>query len=415
MKVLFINRYAWPDQSATARMLEDVSLHLARRGWNVEIWSSNQLYDDPNAKLPKCETREGIRYRRISTTRFGRANLFLRSIDFISFYIGLFFTLRSGSENSDWIVYKTDPPLLAVISRLTLYGKSVKQIHWSQDVFPEILYPRDKESSRNLSFRALRSMRNWGITKTERFIVLGEAMKDTFVRQGISPEKIEIIPNWAHGKKIFSVPHQSNPLRQKWNLQDAFVVGYSGNLGRVHDVETLILAIPGLMELANVHFVFIGGGTGLEPLQKTIRSAEEGGSSSILSQTGKFRFYPLQPDPVLHQSLSLSDIHLVSLAPAYSSWVFPSKIYGIMAAGRPILFIGDSQSEPARFIKDNELGRCVPTGDPYALIEAVRYYRDHPESTRETGIRARALFEKSYDFPHAMERWEAALDHGKTH
>jgi glycosyltransferase involved in cell wall biosynthesis len=194
-------------------------------------------------------------------------------------------------------------------------------------------------------------------------------------------------------------------MRREWGLEGKFVVGYSGNLGRAHDIATLLDAIERLekrLEAATVEIVwlFVGGGVNRRRLRQEVDRRQL--RSVIL------RDY--QPRERLAESLSAVDVHLVSLRPSLEGLIQPSKIYGIMASGRPAIFIGEAEGETARLLARHDCGATVAEGDGEQLAATVvRLALDAPERAR-LGNNARLAFEANYEKGIAVVRWIKMLD-----
>src|SRR5687767_7424742 len=207
-------------------MASDLAFHLASRGWEVEAIASRQRYDDADARLPKLEIVNGVTITRVATTRFGRSFLPGRAIDYLTFYLGAFVAIRKHRDAV--IVAMTDPPLLSVIAALG----SRRVGNWVQDLFPEVA-----EALGMRALRLLRPIRNWSLRRARANVVLGELMAARVPGS-------TVIHNWADAS-LQPVPREKAQL----------TVGYSGNLGRAHEVETILAA---MQMLPDVRFVFTG-------------------------------------------------------------------------------------------------------------------------------------------------------------
>jgi glycosyltransferase involved in cell wall biosynthesis len=238
--------------------------------------------------------------------------------------------------------------------------------------------------------------------------VLGERMADRLAHLGVAGDRIRIIANWADGRAIAPVRHSANALRTDWQLGDAFVVGYSGNLGRAHEIETLLEAIAilerprkgaTLVDEPRILWLFIGSGALFGPLRAEVARR---GLASV-------RFKPYQQSERLAESLSAADVHLVLLRPELEGLIVPSKVYGICAAGRPTIFVGDGDGEIARLVDRHRCGRTVAVGDGAGLAQAVVALAADPAGCRHMGERARRAFEAEFDMAIAVARWEQLL------
>jgi glycosyltransferase involved in cell wall biosynthesis len=189
-------------------------------------------------------------------------------------------------------------------------------------------------------------------------------------------------------------------LRREWQLGDEFVVEYSGNLGRVHEFETLLDAARRLRSEGDVRFLVVGRGPRLAEVQA--RVAAEG--------LPNFRFEPHQDRARLSESLGVGDVHISVLRPEFEGLVHPSKLYGIMAAGRPTIFVGRVTGETARILEEADAGLAVECGDGAALAAAILRLKGDFTGRTAMGARARRAFETRYDMPIALDRWRALLD-----
>ncbi|HJQ40646.1 MAG TPA: glycosyltransferase family 4 protein [Thermoanaerobaculia bacterium] len=366
-RVVFVNRYFHPDHSATSQMASDLAFHLASRGWEVAAITSRQRYDDARANL-RSGTEDGVRIERIWSTRFGRAGLIGRAFDYATFYLSAFFAIRREirRERGATIIAMTDPPLLSVVAALA----SRDVVNWTQDLFPEV--------AQALGIRVPRfvqRIRDWSLRKARANVVLGELMARRV-------PKATVIHNWA-GAAGFSPP-ENGRLKP---AAPRFVVGYSGNLGRAHDAETIAAAIR---LLPDVKFVFTGGGAKL---------------SLIRDLNVEIRPYVAREQ--LEVSLSSVDVHLVSLLPQLEGLIVPSKFYGVLAVGRPVIFLGARDGELARVIEESRCGLVAETADQ--LASAIRELKENPEEAEAMGSRGRALYLARFAPEHAFAAWERVL------
>ena len=194
-------------------------------------------------------------------------------------------------------------------------------------------------------------------------------------RTGMSPEKVTISPNWAPAGLEVQSPSAADGLRQAWGLEGKFVVAYSGNLGRVHDLEPVLDIAAQLQEDPGVAFVFIGGGAQRPALEAAARARG----------LGQVHFHPAQPRRDLARTLALGDLHLVTLLPGCPELVFPSKLYGIAAVGRPVAFIGPADCELASVVATHDFGRAFTRDAVADVVHFIRELRAQPEVRRRLG------------------------------
>jgi glycosyltransferase involved in cell wall biosynthesis len=396
MRVACVNRFFWPDHSATSQLLADLAFHLAAHGSVVTVVTSRQRYDDAAATLASRELERGVEIIRVWSTRFGRAGLLGRAIDYLSFYLSAFVALLFYIRAGDVVLSKTDPPMLGVLAAVLARVRRIHRVNWLQDVFPEVAQAAGLRVAGGAVGRIVCSVRDWSLRGATN-VVLGERMKSLLQARGVS--SLVVLPNWADGAAIRPLAAADNPLRADWHLAGRFVVGYSGNLGRVHDSSAIIDAAERLRNDPSVVFLFIGGGKESDALRRAVSLQ---GLTNVV-------FRPYQPREALAHSLSLPDVHLVSLRAEFEGMVVPSKVYGVMAAGCPCIFIGDEDGEVARMLREGECGRTVPATDGAALVAAIISLRDDPAVCHAMGEAARRMFDARFDLPVALARWDQVL------
>ena len=398
MKIIFLNRYFYPDHSATSQLLSDLAFHMAKTGTPVYVITSRQTYDDPDSLLPGKDSVQGVGVIRVWTTRFGRRSLPGRTLDYLTFYLSATWCLFALVKPGDVVVAKTDPPLISVVAAMVAKVRGAKLINWIQDLFPEVagaLYVGGIGRLAGL----LRSVRNWSLRTASKNVVIGEGMAKKLAGEGIKPDAIQVIHNWADGRAIQPVDRDKNDLSREWNLQDAFIVGYSGNIGRVHEFDTILDAAEQLRSAKNIVFLFIGGGAQRDRIEEEARRR---GLENIV-------FKPYQPREQLALSLTVPDIHLISLQPSLEGLIVPSKFYGIAAAGRPTIFVGDQNGEIPRILRETGSGCTVSIGDSVGLANRIQGMLRNNNETLNMGTRARLVFDQRFDQRHAFAAWEELL------
>jgi glycosyltransferase involved in cell wall biosynthesis len=212
---------------------------------------------------------------------------------------------------------------------------------------------------------------------------------------GIPAHKLVQVSNWADGKRLWSIERQENTFLAEHQLQDRFVVMYSGNLGAVHEFATIAAVIQGLRSEKQICFCFIGEGC---QKQRLVEAAQREGWENVL-------FLPYQTKEALRFSLTAGDVHLVSLRPDMAGLSVPSKLYGILAVGRPVIFIGPEESEVARVIRDGNCGYVIRPGDVQSAMQALLACYHDRIPLKQRGQAAQAHFQRFYDRPVATEKF----------
>jgi|SRR5208283_2447656 len=399
-KVIFVNRYFHPDQSATSQILTDLAKGLAARGFDVHIVCSRQLYDEPAARLVHDEMLFGVHVHRVATTRFGRSRLPGRTVDYASFYLSCTLKLLRLVCRGDVLVAKTDPPLMSILAAPIAHAKRAALINWQQDVFPEVASQLGANPLPDWLDRLLKRVRDASLRKAKVNVLIGERMREYLAGRGIPSSKLCVIENWANADAIQPKPTAASTLRARLGLANRFVVCYSGNMGRAHEFETLLAAAHALKETSSFVFLIIGSGAKMDALKGAVTE----------SALDNFLFLPYQPHESLEDSLAAADVHLVSLLPALEGLIVPSKLYGILAAGRPLIFIGDADGEVSRVIHRARCGRVVGVRDAKSLVDLLRSFAADFNGRVEMGARAREILRKEFSLEHAIKRWAALIE-----
>ncbi len=397
-KLIFVNRYYAPDRSATSQLLTELAEVLAQSGDYVAVVSSRQRYDAATAQLPSRELRNGVKVFRVWTTTFGRSSLFGRLLDYVTFYSSSFFLLLRMVRRDDYIIAKTDPPLMSVVAAGVVVLRRARLINWIQDLFPEVAVRLGLGAVSRVE-PVLRWLRNASLKRAETNVVLSDGMRDILISEGVPSERIVVISNWSDGKEIIPRPVRGNPLRGEWGLGDFFVVAYSGNMGRAHRFGALLDAAAALQGDEGIRFLFVGDGAKRPEIEAEV------GARALRNVV----FKPFQDRSILGMSLAVADIHVTSLAAPLEGLIVPSKVYGILAAGVPILHMGDPNGEIGAMVTRYDCGCAVSDNDHRAIVTYIEKMYADPVKRMEQGMNARRLFDERFDKSCAIAAWKKIL------
>jgi colanic acid biosynthesis glycosyl transferase WcaI len=389
-RIIFVNRFYWPDEPATGQLLTDLAESLASSRLRIVIVTSHP----GGASVPLRETRRGVEIFRVRGSRLGKKSLIKRAIDFASFLLGARREIVRIAQSGDTLVTLTDPPLLGAALAGLAKRKRLRLIHWVQDVFPEVAMATGHGFT-----SCFRSWRDRAWRNAAGCVVLGEDMASLLRERGVSAGQIHVIPNWAP-EGLRPLPAEAaQGLRARWALQGKLVVVYSGNLGRVHDFSAIAPLAEALRAETDIAFVFIGDGAQRSRLEADIRAR---GLTAV-------HFHPAQPRDQLAETLALGDVHLVTLRNGCERLVFPSKLYGIAALGRPVIFIGPRDCEVAQIIEGNHFGTAFQTTDIARIASEIRALRDDLAHRAALGRSAADFCEREGRLSHASARWLTVL------
>lgn len=398
MRAIFLNRFYWPDEPATAQLLTDLAEALAARNLPVIVITSHP----GGPAVPADETRQGVRILRVRGSRWAaRLGLLGKTADCGSFYLAALWRLAVTARRGDTVVAMTDPPLLGLGAWVIAGLRQTRLVHWAQDIYPELAV----ELAGQRWLRCLRPLRNLAWRRADRCVTLGSDMAAVLAEAGVPGEKISVAPNWAPTGPTPQSAHAAHALRAAWGLTGKFVVAYCGNLGRVHDLAPVLAVAQALRDEPRILFLFVGAGA----QRATLRAdAARLGLANV-------QFRPPQPRAQLAATLALGDAHLVTLLPGCERYVFPSKLAGVAAIGRPVVFIGPPGSEIARLITapHHAFGYAFQRTATAAIAAALRALAaDHALSTRLGATAAEFAAAIGGPAP-AARRWHAWLAPGE--
>nr|CRH06482.1 GT4 [Candidatus Magnetococcus massalia] len=400
-RIIFVNRFFSPDHSATSQILSDLAFHLAEVSageQTIHVITSRQTYEQ-SERLAKEEVLQGVQVHRVGGFNFGRQRLWGRLLDYLSFYLMAMIQMFKLARRGDYLISKTDPPLLSIIGLVVSRIRGCRQINWVQDLFPEVAQALLPNLPWRLLAPPLRGLRNLSLRHADHNVVIGSRMQERLLAEDVHPERITVIENWSIAPLQAPPDRMENLYRSRWNLNDTFILGYSGNMGRAHLFEAMIHAAKASQEREDIQWIFIGGG----PKRAEVERA-------LAPQRGKnVQFHPYQPREKLHHSLSLPDMHLVSLEPEMEGLIFPSKFVGTLQAGRGVLFIGDPDGEMARLIREGECGLVFAPDDDAKLLQALFDLATDPERYQRYGRNALKLGQEHYSRSRLLNRWQQLL------
>jgi colanic acid biosynthesis glycosyl transferase WcaI len=291
----------------------------------------------------------------------------------------------------------TDPPMVGDVALAVARRRRVPFVVISQDVFPEIAI-RLKRLQNPALVRVLDVLTRFYLKRADRVVAIGETMRARLEAKGVKPSRLRVIPNWTDTAAI-TPESRENGWAHDHDLVGRFVVMHSGNIGHAQDLETLIRATTQLRDLETLTVALVGFGARHADYESLV---EELGATAV-------RFLPYQPREVLSQSLSSADLHYVGLARGLAGYVVPSRLYGILAAARPVLVSADEESETAQLVRSVGCGLVVSPGEPELVAAAIRAFAAGEHDLAEMGRRGRAYVEAEAGRDAAFARYRSLL------
>lgn len=391
-RILVLNQYYWPGVEATANLLSQLCESLSDE---FEITVMTGRLTRVASPAGRSE-HNGVEIIRVNSTAFDRTRLVRRALNYVTYLVQ---SLRAAvaAQRPDVVLCMTDPPIIGDVAVLVARRFRVPLVVISQDVFPEIAVEL-KRLENPLLIGLLRALINAYLCRADRVVAIGETMRSRLEEKGVKRDRITVIPNWVETEKI-EVSPKSNPWSIEQSLDRHFVVMHSGNIGHAQDLESLVRAVTFLRDLDDLRIVLIGTGARHQSLVELAARLE----------TDQVLFLPYQDRSLLSQSLSSADIHVVGLARGLSGYVVPSRLYGVLSAGRPVIAAADAESETAQTVQRVGCGVVVPPGRPELLAAAIRSAYDGRLDLEEMGRRGRRFVTEEADRRGAVARYRSLL------
>jgi len=393
MRILFLNQFFWPDTAATGQLLSDLAEHLANSGETVEVICGSANYGGSNSA--PCPA---VGVTRLPTARFS-TGVGGRLAAYFSFIVGsLWHGIRQPAP--DIVVTLTTPPLISLVGMAIQQLRGSKHIIWEMDVYPDIAVDLGMLQRNGLPARVFGWLADLPRRRANRVIALGECMRLRLLSHGLAEENVHVAEHWADCDALSARERiRIVPPRRSEELS----IIYSGNFGRAHDAETIAGAMTKLNCVDDgFRFVFGGGGS----RQAWLRDFCE---QNALANT---QFLPYCERSELHARLALGHIGLVTQHADSAGAVVPSKAYGIMVAGRPVLYIGPRNSTTALMIRRYDCGWQIDCGDVPGLVATLRHLRAHGHLVSAAGERAYQAFADHYQRSLGVARMASAMELG---
>jgi len=382
MRICFFNRSYWPDQAATGQLLTELAQDLvSRHGCTVSVVAGRALHGSHVAsgslRLIDVEDQGGVRILRANGTAFNRRRFAGRAANYLTYFASaMAATTRIGPQ--DVVVSLTDPPILGLAALTAARRAGARFVFLCEDIFPEVAALLEDFHNAAVN-RTLDRINRYLLREADAVVALGERMKRRLVEEkGAAPARVQVIHNWADCEAITPGP-KDNQFARAHGLADRFVLMHSGNVGLSQNLDLLVEAAARLRSRDRLVIAVVGDGARRQTLED---QASRRGLSNI-------RFFPYQPKELLHESFASADAFLVSLKAGLEGYIVPSKLYGILAAGRPFVAAVDPSCEAATIAREHQCGTVAVPGDVDALVEAIATLYDDPLAARLMGENAR--------------------------
>lgn len=384
MKILLLNQTFYPDTVATAQQLTDLAEYLVEQGNDVSVLAGRRGYENRDKIFSSQETYRGIKIYRVSSTGFGKQRFALRVFDALTFDIMLGLRLLFFPRQ-DMVISFTSPPLVGLFGMLFSFFKGGRAVQWLMDINPEAAFAVGYIKKKSLIGRILNAAFNFTLKFSSHVVVLDRWMKKVALQHGAKEERISVIHPWSLFEPTPELPSFADSFFRKTNqFGEKTLILYSGNHSVVHPLYTLLDAAKRMKDDPSLVFIFAGGG--LRSLEVKAFKEKEGLENIVQ--------LPLVPRGYLAEALVSVNAHVVVMGDAVNGLVHTSKVYGALATGRPILYLGPEKSHVCDLLKECSQTYHAEHGDVEGVVSAIKKIKELTAEERERAAKENKRFYK---------------------
>ncbi len=383
--ILIISQVYLPDPAAVGMQVADAAAELVNRGHRVRVLTADHGYDDPSQAYPRREMMDGVEIIRLPFSSFGKRSIATRLLSG-SLFVTQASVIGAFLKDVDAILVTTAPPMCAMAALAVGALRHAPIAYWVMDMNPDQMVVLGRVAESSPIVKAFDALNRAILARSRLVVALDEFMAERLCRKLNVRAKLEVLPPWPHDNHLESVDQATNPFRDEHQLKGKFVVMYSGNHGPSSPVTTCLDAAALLAHRDDIVFLFVGGGIGKAEVEAAIKN----GATNV-------RSLPYQPLESIKYSLSAADVHLVTVGDSIVGVVHPSKIYGAMSIGRPILLTAPAECHATALVEPIGAGYHVRNGDAEGAAKALDKMADLPPAElAQMGANAQAEIRKNF-------------------
>lgn len=389
LSVCVVSELYYPEETSTGRILTQIAEGLASDA-TVQAVCGQATYSQRGIKAPWREERRGVEIHRCWSTTLNKDSLLLRLINAVTLSVSIFVKLLTLLQPGMRVLVVTTPPSLPLIAFLACWIRNAPMSILVHDVYPEVAVAAGLVRPRSWLVRRIDALMSFLLRKSDTVIVLGRDMHELIAAKlpAEQHDKIWTIPNWAETDAIRPNDAAGRALLLSFGLGNKFVIQYSGNMGRSHNVEDLVACAERLEHNGRLHFLLIGSGAKKRWLNDTV--ADRGLDNVTVRD-------PLRREQ-LEAGLNACDVSIVTFVEGMAGISVPCRMYNILAAGKPIVAVCDRHSELARVVEEERIGWVVAPGAVETLAALLETLPNRRTELQAMGKRARAAAEAKYRF-----------------
>lgn len=390
----------YPEETGSGYYITKIAEAIADRHC-VRVLTVQPTYGARGTKAPADETINKVRIHRCAATAFNKDILLFRLLNLITISASVFFNALFRIRKGDVVLVITNPPSLPLIACAACRLRGALLVLRLEDIYPEVLVAAQIVKANAPLVKVIDAVHKQIYRRADRILVLGREMANLIHdKTGNGASRSHLITHWADSDEIAPRQKDENALLKQLGLVDKFVVQYSGNMGRTHDLESLVRSAKILERRGDIHFLFVGSGAKEPWLRK--QAAQQGLNNVTI--------LPPRARADLAGLLNACDLAVISFVSGMAGVSVPSRMYNIMSAGKPILAVADAQSELARVIHEENIGWVVPPQSPELIARAIAEAQANRTVLRQMAERARRAAVEKYAWPVIRRKHQELMD-----
>ena len=390
----------YPEETGSGYYITKIAEDIATRH-RVSVLTVQPTYAARGTKAPKDEVHHNVLIHRCRATALNKDILLFRLLNLLTISVSVFFNALRRIRKHDVVLVITNPPTLPLIASFVCKIRGAKMVLRLEDMYPEVLVAAQIIKADSAVAKIISAVQKNIYKRSDRILVLGRQMTElVHGKTGNGIEKVSLITHWADCDEIKPLPRERNTLLNRLGILNKFVVQYSGNMGRTHDLESLVQCAQILEQHRDIHFLFIGSGAKESWLRKKV-SGLGLKNITILSP---------QPRSELITLLNACDLAIISFVRGMAGASVPSRMYNIMSAGKPILAVAEEGSEIARVLLEENIGWVVAPGSPELIAKTILEANANRPWLQEMSVQACRVATEKYAKPIIMRKHRDLMD-----
>ncbi|EHK2407017.1 glycosyltransferase family 4 protein [Clostridium perfringens] len=385
MKVVLVSEFFYPYKTSTQKILTELAEDFVEYGLEVDVLTTKNAYREEKQDLRKYEIYRGINIKRVFSTEGNRDSKIGRLLNYITFTTSVFFNLLF-KKNYDKILFVSNPPLVPFIGYLIKKLRGKNYIYLVHDIYPDVAEKLGVIKKGSIISKVMNYMNKKIYTNAERIIALGKDMKSVIIDKGVDEEKIEIVTNWADSRVNYEKEVDKN-FYKKYRLENKFNILYTGNISKVHAIDTIVEVAKILKNEEDIMFTFVGDGNRKQDLIK-LKEMED--LRNIQLENYMF-------GEEYNNLLNCANLFITTLQQGIEGLGVPSKTYTYMSVAKPLIAIMSENSEIGSMVNQYNLGKQFNNKEYHKIAEFILELKNSNELYNEISKNVRNKFLNEYE------------------